>query len=87
MAKDKKKALKSQSAESPKLKNKDYLEQLRGLHLKVHQAQPGPFPACAPATARWVAPGNRGVVLERLPGRGAASRRARHARAQLQLRL
>jgi len=39
MAKDKKKAPKSKPAESPKLKNKDYLEELRGLHVELVKLQ------------------------------------------------
>ena len=39
MAKDKKKAPKSHSAESLKLKNKDYLEQLRSLHVELVKLQ------------------------------------------------
>ncbi|MBK5400759.1 polyphosphate kinase 2 [Pseudomonas sp. TH39(2020)] len=39
MAKDKKKAPKRNSAESPKLNNKEYLEQLRGLHVELVKLQ------------------------------------------------
>lgn len=39
MAKDKKKAPKSKAAEAAKLKSKDYLEQLRGLHVELVKLQ------------------------------------------------